>query len=203
MWCDRTAVLQGVDVPRLLRTAEAADVVVELRVGPGETLLERLTVAVVHGAANPALDAEIPTFMYVGVERTFEQDPGLALRVLADIALRGLSPAINDPTTAVQALDAIHSLLRTLVTRDLNIGALTDTRGRLRVQLTLPDWEDYLGVAVDEIISSASNWVQVHRRIEWLLSDLRLIAPAARRSAVQARLDRLHGTNPAGPEQHP
>jgi uncharacterized membrane protein len=76
-----------------------------------------------------------------GEERTFEQDPTLAFRVLADIALRALSPAINDPTTAVQVLDCEESLLRMLVYRDPYVGEITGPDGRTRVLLNLPDWE--------------------------------------------------------------
>ena len=45
------------------------------------------------------------TGIELGAERTFEQDPKYALRLLVDIAIRALSPAVNDPITAVQALD--------------------------------------------------------------------------------------------------
>ena len=41
-------------------------------------------------------------------QRTFEQDPKYAIRLLVDIAIKALSPAVNDPTTAVQALDEIE-----------------------------------------------------------------------------------------------
>ena len=59
-------------------------------------------------------------------ERTFEQDPKYALRLLVDIAIRALSPAINDPTTAVQALDQIQDLLLRLGRRRLEIGAVRE-----------------------------------------------------------------------------
>ena len=58
----------------------------------------------------------------LGGDRTFEQDPKYALRLLVDIAIKALSPAVNDPTTAVQALDQIEDLLRRLGSRRLEIG---------------------------------------------------------------------------------
>src|SRR5579884_3458107 len=76
----------------------------------------------------------------VGEERTFEQDPAFALRVLADIALRAVAPAVNDPTTAVQALDAMDDLLRALATRDLDIMHVRAPDGAIRVSLVLPTW---------------------------------------------------------------
>ena len=53
----------------------------------------------------------------VGQERTLEQDPTFAFRILVDIASKALSPAINDPTTAVLAIDQIHHLLRNVESR--------------------------------------------------------------------------------------
>jgi uncharacterized membrane protein len=76
----------------------------------------------------------------------------VALRILADIALRSLSPAINDPTSAVQALDGIDALLRRLATRTLKVGRIEGPMGTARVLLVLPTWDDYLGVRLDEII---------------------------------------------------
>jgi uncharacterized membrane protein len=75
---------------------------------------------VIHGRHEPGLDRAAPAATRVGPERTFEQDPLFAVRVLADIALRGLSPAVNDPTTAVEARDAIDSRLCPLAARDLD-----------------------------------------------------------------------------------
>ena len=57
-----------------------------------------------------------------GDERTFEQDPKYAVRLLVDIAIKALSPAVNDPSTAVQALDQLEDLLRRLGKRRLETG---------------------------------------------------------------------------------
>ena len=58
----------------------------------------------------------------LGTERTFEQDPKYPIRLLVDIAIKALSPAINDPTTAIQAIDQIEDLLRRLARHDLDTG---------------------------------------------------------------------------------
>jgi uncharacterized membrane protein len=60
-----------------------------------------------------------------GLERGFDQDPALAIRVLVDIGLRALSPAVNDPTSAAQALDAIQACLERLAARDLDVASVT------------------------------------------------------------------------------
>jgi uncharacterized membrane protein len=130
------------------------------------------------------------------VERTFEQDPSLGFRVLVDIALRALSPAVNDPNTAVQVVDSLESLLRMLVVRDLDIGEITGPRGRTRVLLPLPCWEDYVTLSIDELIEISAGHTQVQRRLERLLRDLIAMAPEHRRPPLQARLDGV----PSAPE---
>lgn len=56
------------------------------------------------------------------MQRTFEQDPKYPIRLLVDVAIKALSPAINDPTTAVQAIDQIEDLLKRLGRRELQAG---------------------------------------------------------------------------------
>jgi uncharacterized membrane protein len=104
----------------LLAAPQTADALIELCVGPGETIQDGQLVAIIRGGDGIS-DRDVIGALAVGTERTFEQDPALALRVFADIALRALSPAINDPTTAVQVLDGIDSLLRVLATRELDV----------------------------------------------------------------------------------
>jgi uncharacterized membrane protein len=135
--------------------------------------------------------------LVTGPERTFEQDARFALRVLADIAIRALSPGVNDPTTATQTLDRIDSLLLLLVTRDLDVRQVADGKGQLRLLLTLPTWDDYLSVAVDETIDYGAGASQVRRRLRALLEGLLAQAPSQRRGAILSRLERLP------PEQRP
>ena len=80
-----------------------------------------------------------------------EQDPRFVFRILVDIASKGLSPAINDPTTAVLAIDQIHHLLRRIGARSLDEGRVHDSAGRLRLVYRTPDWEDFVHLAVTEI----------------------------------------------------
>jgi uncharacterized membrane protein len=200
VWSGHPAVLQVIDVPRLARSATGADVVIELHAAPGETIFEGTVLGVVHGRADDGLDPEILEALTTGPERTFEQDPALALRVLADIALRALSPAVNDPTTAAQALDGLDSLLRRLASRELAIGPVTDATGNLRVAVNLPTWEEYVGLAVDEIIGMGSGSIQVQRRLERLLEDVAALTPPQRRAAVERRLAQVRASVPsAGP----
>jgi uncharacterized membrane protein len=144
-------------------------------------------VAVVHGEGNVP-DDEVIRALQTGIERTFDQDPTMALRVLADIALRALSPGVNDPTTAVQSLDEIDSLLRQIVRRDLAVDTIEDSDGRPRVQLRLPTWDDYVAVALDEVIASSQSSPQVGARVDRLLAELAAIAPEGRAEPLLSRL---------------
>jgi uncharacterized membrane protein len=187
LWPRSSAVLQRLDVPRLLRIAEHVDARIDLCVVPGETIFDSDRVAVVVGAQNLP-DRDVLGALTVGSERTFDQDPALALRLLADIALRALSPAVNDPTTATQALDVIAELLRVLIRRDLGIAVVDGADRTPRVVVRLATWEDYLSVALDEIISMGSSSMQVRRRVARLLEGLVAIAPPPHRAAVEQRL---------------
>lgn len=191
LWIGGPGVLQAIDVPRIIAAARDANVVVEIVVPIGGALQRRSPAAVVHGSAETTLDEVVLKAIRAGVERTFEQDPALAFRVLVDTALRAVSPAINDPTTAVQALDSVESLLRLLIGRDLDVGQVSGPGGRARVLLPLPNWDDYVALSFDELVEAGAAQVQVRRRLERLLRDLIDTAPAGRRPALQNRLDDL------------
>jgi uncharacterized membrane protein len=121
----------------------------------------------------------------------------MSFRVLVDIALRALSPAINDPTTAVQVLDCEEDLLRTLVGRDLTAGEIRGPHGKTRVLLALPVWDDYVALAVDEIIEAGAGHLRIRGRVERLLRELIALAPEHRRAPLQLRLDDLYARWPA------
>ena len=191
LWPDRAAVLQVIDVPPVIRRARQEDVAIEFRARPGDTVPEAGVLAVIHGSHEPDLGSAILAATRAGRERTFEQDPLFAVRVLADIALRGLSPAVNDPTTAVRALDAIDSLLRPLAARELDIGRIWDEHGKLRVSVPMPVWEDFIAVALDEVIPSSGNSTHVRQRIRRMLEELIEHALPERHAALRARLAQL------------
>ncbi len=135
-------------------------------------------------------DTAVLAGLVTGQERTFGQDPLFAFRLLADIAMRALSPAVNDPATAVQVLDTTESLLQALVSRDLDVAQVTDNTGTVRVVLALPSWDDYLRTALDDLIESASQSPMVLLRAQALLTTLLNTAPPARQPPITRRLQR-------------
>src|SRR5262249_36658271 len=128
----------------------------------------------------------------VGQERTLEQDPTLAFRILVDIALKALSPAINDPTTAVLALDQIHRLLRVVGNRHLDSGQMPDGTGRLRLVYRRRDWEALVHLAVTEVRQCGTESIQIARRLRAMLEDLIQAVPEARAVLLRRELALLH-----------
>lgn len=141
----------------------------------------------VKGGANLAARALCP-LVAVGQERTLEQDPTFALRIIVDIASKGLSPAINDPTTAVLAIDQIHHLLRNVGNRRLDDERVRDSSGRLRLMYRTPDWEDFVHLAVTEIRHFGGESIQVARRLRAMLENLIQTLPEERAELLRQEL---------------
>ena len=169
-WASSPGVVQQLELRDLLDTAARADAVVVFRVGVGDTVHQGAPLADLYGGDVP--DREITSAVVRGTERSFDQDPMLALRLLADIGLRALSPAVNDPATAVDAIDATEGVLRSLATRELDVADVADDAGHTRVRLLLPTWEDYLRIAVEDLLPAAAPFKMVLQRLRRLLAGL-------------------------------
>ncbi|HEV8445109.1 MAG TPA: DUF2254 domain-containing protein [Steroidobacteraceae bacterium] len=190
----RPQVIQLIDLDELLRLAAEAGGIVEVAAAVGDTLLEGSPLVRVRDARKRVEEAALAKAFSLGDERTFEQDPKYALRLVVDIAIKALSPAINDPTTAVQALDQIEDLLLRLGRCNLDIDALRDEQGALRVLVPFPDWEDFLRLGLDEIRFYGGTSVQVMRRMNALIHNLLENLPSGRREALNYWAKRLQGT---------
>jgi uncharacterized membrane protein len=186
--------LQALDQRALLTLGAQSGGIVQVVPAIGDTLVEgTVLLRVLGGRQLVDKDAWKKTFE-TGEERTFEQDPKYAIRLLVDIAIRALSPAINDPTTAVQALDQIEDLLLRLGSRRLEIGAVRDGAGALRLVIPHPTWEDFLRLAFDEIRFCGATSIQVMRRMKALVSDLIEALPEERHEALERHRNRLDST---------
>ncbi len=119
------------DLVGLVRLAHHADAIIEMTYAVGDTVVDGAPLANVRGGSHRVKESQIKHAVILRTERTIVQDPKYALRLLVDVAIRGLSPAVNDPTTAVMALDQIEDLLRRLGRSDLDVGHETDRQGAL------------------------------------------------------------------------
>lgn len=146
----------------------------------------------IHGGTSVPDHRQVTGLIALGPERTIEQDPAFALRVLVDIAIRALSPAVNDPTTGVQVLNHIDSFL-TVVGQSPLPGryVLAGQDGRTRLVLRGRAWEDYLQLAVSEIRDYGATSLQICRRLRALLDGLLESLPPVHHPEVRAQLDLL------------
>ncbi|MFF9102275.1 DUF2254 domain-containing protein [Streptomyces rubrogriseus] len=176
-------VLRDVHIARLVRVARGHGVVLRLVPRIGDFLVPGTPVLAVHGGAAPPRRALRYT-LSVGVERTFHQDLSFGLRQLSDIGLRALSPAVNDPTTAVQALDRVVQILATLSRRPLDAALHRDRRGALRLVQPVPGWAELVDLGFAEVRACATGSPQVTRRLMAGLDDLLLLVPSERRAPL-------------------
>jgi uncharacterized membrane protein len=186
--------VQTIDIAALLQVATAHDAVIEVVVSVGEVVAELTPILHVFGAQDNIDQRSLTAAIELGEQRTFAQDPKYAIRLLVDIGIKALSPAINDPTTATQALDEIGDLLVRLGLRSIEIGAYPDRHGKLRVVVPFPTWDDFLRMAFDEILHYGADSVQVMRRMRALVSDLISVLPEERRPALIYWRHRLQET---------
>jgi len=184
-------VVVRIDIDGLVKLARQADCTIVVDCAVGDTLLEDMRLLHASNVTSKLSETELRKFIHLGDQRTFEQDPKYPLRLLVDIAIKALSPAINDPTTAVQAIDQIEDLLARLAKCDLERSRAFDQDGILRVIFQMPDWADYLTLAFDEIRQYGANSIQVMRRLRSALADLVEAVGSDRAGLVKAYLDHL------------
>ncbi len=159
----RTGVVQALDRHGLVEYARIHELRVELLVEAGEYVGVGTPIARVSG---PSPDGDtIARWFLLGTERTLVQDPGFVLRQLVDIASRALSPAVNDPTTAVQAIDRITDLLGSVVDRPDPAGCYVDGNGVARLWTREPGIARLLQLGFVEIIRYGADAPQVVRRL--------------------------------------
>jgi len=191
----RTGSIQAIDRRGMLAWATSNDCVVVLRRTPGDFVSRGALIAEVYSDSPPADADRLDGMFALGVERTIEQDPAFAIRVVVDVATRALSPALNDPTTAVQVLDHLQVLLREIGSRPLSRRAvLRDDDGRARVVIPTLSWADFLTLAITEIRQYGATSIQVVRRLRAMLEDLRDVVLPEHRVAIEEELGRLDAT---------
>jgi uncharacterized membrane protein len=169
--------IQAIDHRGLVRWAATHDCVVVLAHAVGDFVFSGEELAYVHHGATAPAGAEraVRGMVALGVERTIDQDTAFAIRIMVDVANKALSPAINDPTTATQMIDHIGAALLLLGrTKGLHGQVrLADPDGHTRVVVPHHRWEDYLALALTEIRQFGADSVQVLRRLQALLGELR------------------------------
>ena len=183
--------LQAIHERGLVRAAREHGCVLVLEHAVGDFIPHGEPLVEARGGRAP--DAQALRGMFaLGNERTIEQDPAFGLRIMVDIGLMALSPAVNAPTTAVQVLDHVEELLHHLGEHDFSYdGVLRDEDGTVRVRVPVRGFEEYLELAVVEILHYGVGAVQVTRRLRSVLEGLRSAVRPEHRAAVEAQIAAL------------
>lgn len=181
----RQGVLMAMDVDGLTRLAEAAGGAIEVVPQVGDFVARGDPLFRLCEGARAIPPSRLYSSVAFGDERTPDQDPTFVFRILVDVATKALSPAINDPTTAVLAIDQIHHLLRQVGIRRLDTGQARDKEGVLRVLYRTPNWSDFVLLAVIEVRQYGVQSISVARRMRAMLDDLIRVVPFERRGMIE------------------
>jgi uncharacterized membrane protein len=206
---DRVGTVLAVDEARLVALATEADALVELLPIVGDFIpygsplltvqsaragtppLDAGPVAVRGGHGGRDIDERLRRAVTIGPNRTMKQDAAFGFRQLVDVAARALSPGTNDPTTAVQAIDQLHDLLRRLASRPFPGRTRTDRAGIPRLVMNRFEWDAFVHLAVDELRLYGITHFQVSARLRSMLVDLATVCPPERAVVVREALERL------------
>ncbi len=183
-------VLVAFDAERLLAIAVRHRCTIELVPQVGDYVPAGGVLYRVYGG-DSIKRADLRHAVALGRERTMEQDPAFAFRIIVDIAEKALSAAINDPTTGVLAIDQLQFLLQEVGERDLSTGTVCDQNGDVRLIYRTPDWQDFVLLAVSEIRQYGSNSIQIARRLRGMLEYLIATLPESRTRCLQQQMDLL------------
>jgi uncharacterized membrane protein len=180
------------DTEILVDLARRENAMIELDCAVGDTLVYGTPILHVRGGEQTLPEASLMRAISLAEERTYEQDPKYPIRLLVDIAIKALSSAINDPTTAVQAIDQLDDILRRLGQRQLGDVQLPDADGVVRLTYRVPAWSDFLRLSFDEIRHYGADSVQVKRRLRSALMGLAdSLSDKSRVAAVNAYIKQL------------
>jgi uncharacterized membrane protein len=191
----RPGAIQAIDGRGLARFANAHACRLVLRHAVGDFVPEGAALVEIYGD-DPGATAErrLRGMIALDVERTIEQDPAFAIRIMVDIANKALSPAVNDPTTAVQVLNHLGDTLRMIGATRLPLPSPDGSARNVGVLVPIRRWEEFLSLGVTEIREYGASSVQVMRRLRAVLEELRESVLPERRAAVDGELARLEAT---------
>ncbi|MDQ3481599.1 MAG: DUF2254 domain-containing protein, partial [Actinomycetota bacterium] len=182
----RGGVIYEIGHDRLVALAERANCRLELLWAVGDFVPTGIALVRIVGEPTALSRTDVVRSIVVGPERTMNQDVAYGISMLVDIAERSLSSGpFEDPTTAVQAIDRIHDILRQIARRPLHSGQYHDAAGTLRLLAPTMQWNGFVQVAFDEIRQAGAGSPQVSRRLKAAMDDLLTVAPPERRPALE------------------
>jgi len=175
----RTGYVQNVDVQRIVRLASERGLVVKLSARPGQFVAEGRTLA----AAIPAMRVDeqvqrtLRASILIGRHRSMTQDCEFAVDQIVEIALRALSPGVNDPHTALICIDHVGAAVARAAGRPMPLAVHADGEGVPRLYIPPLTFEGLLDAAFSEIRQHGLGNVAVTLR---LIETLGRVADATR-----------------------
>ena len=189
----------AVDGRHLVRVAEGARAVIAQRAAIGEYVLTGGLLAEIwmDGESAGPIESTGDAFA-LGAERAIPQDMAFPLRQLADVALRALSPSLNDPTTARNAVDAAADTLVHFIRAEPIERVRADQHGAVRLLAIGADLDDLARVAFEEVRGAAAGSPTVTAHLAQRLEEIGRVARAAGLSAAEVDRQRAELVGPNG-----
>ncbi|MGK2878856.1 MAG: DUF2254 domain-containing protein [Solirubrobacterales bacterium] len=184
-------VIAAIDRGALIKLAQATGGFIEVLPQVGEYVSSRLGAVRIYDGKKEPTRKQVKKVFVLARQRTPRQDPAFVMRILVDIAIRALSPAINDPTTSVQTIDRIEALLIHLYERHPGPTYVVDSSGTPRALIHAPTWIEYFELGTTEIRIYGERSMQVHRRMRALHHHLAEVVDAEMRKRVELELELL------------
>jgi uncharacterized membrane protein len=188
-WSDvparKTGYIEVVDVDALLDVARERGTILRMERGIGEFAIEGAPLASVvdPGGLDDETTAEINAAYVISRQRMVETDAGFGIRQIVDIAMKALSPGINDTSTAVMCVDYLAAILVRLAARRIAVSHRLD-QGELRVIVRGPSFESLVGEAFDQIRQNAAGNVAIMSRMLGALQTIASLTASPRRRRV-------------------
>lgn len=186
-----TGYIQSVDPDALVNLAEEHKTVLRMERGVGEFIIQGSPLAslMLEGELGPNLVRDVSDIYAINGYRTVEQDAGFGIRQLVDIALKALSPGVNDTTTALTCVDYLGAILYCLAGRRIP-PRYRYSQGKLRVIARGPTFDSLVNEAFHEIRQSAGgNVAVILRMLQTIMSIASQTESEFRRRALRQHVE--------------
>lgn len=189
-----TGYVQNIDIDRLVRLGIDKNAKIDLAARPGQFVSEDQPFAAVHPAdrLDEEVEACIHASIILGAHRSMTQDCEFALDQLVEVALRALSPGINDPHTAGICIDHIGAALSLMASRSMPTSTHVDAEGTPRVWLPPVTFDGLVGAAFSEIRQSSTTNVSISVRLIEVLDRIQGAARSdERRETIRRHVEQV------------
>lgn len=178
--------IESINYASLQDLAQERNIVIKMNVEIGDFVVKNMVLALIarQDSPNEKTVEKICSYYSIGNQRTIEQDPGFGIRQIVDIALKALSPGINDTTTAAICVDYLTTILCYLAPQDFP-SRIHYEEGKPRLIAAGPTFVILLETSFDQIRRSAKGNVTIMiRMLDALRTILTQTVVASRREAL-------------------